>query len=169
MNTNEDFQARLNNYIPVCLTFCMFAIVGDGAVNALYILESRSVDGTNLTDYLLTFGFLFIWIWAIRALAKFGLDVLPHAPKNKRGRVLPLWFAGMTLTACISIYMSSSFLGLGIAIEDYFSSKIQEINSKASSMIEAQRKANSLQVIFQSSETSANVLYEMEKNSRICL
>ncbi len=163
MSSYTTFQTNLDKFIPVCMTFCLIAIIGDGAINALYILESRSVDGATLGDSLLAVGFLILWVGAIRALTMLGLEVLPHAPKEQRNRVLPLWFAGMTLTAVISIYMSSAFLGLGIAEQDYFSSKTQEINAKAAEIIEAQRTANSLQVIFQSSEGSAKVLYEMEK------
>ena len=163
MTTYNNFQTNLDKFIPVCMAFCMIAIIGDGAINALYILESRSVDGATLGDYLLSVGFLILWVGAIRALTMLGLEVLPHAPKEQRNRVLPLWLAGMGLTAIISIYMSSSFLGLGIAEQDYFSSKTQEINAKAAAIIEAQRTANSLQVIFQSSEGSAKVLHEMEK------
>ncbi len=164
MSINNNFQINLEKFIPVCMAFCMIAIVGDGAVNALYILESRSVDGATLGDYLLTVGFFILWVGAIRTLTMLGLQLLPYASKEKRNRVLPLWFSGMILTATISIYLSSSFLGLGIAIQDYFTSKTQEINSKAALIIEAQRKANSLQVVFQSSEASAKVLYEMEKS-----
>lgn len=163
MTTYNNFQTNLDKFIPVCMAFCMIAIIGDGAINALYILESRSIDGATLGDYLLAVGFLILWVGAIRALTMLGLEVLPHAPKEQRNHVLPLWFAGMALTAVISIYMSSSFLGLGIAKQDYFSSKTQEINAQAASIIEAQRTANSLQVIFQSSEGSAKVLHEMEK------
>lgn len=157
------FQKHLDKFIALATTVCLIAIVGDGAVNALYILDSRTVDGTSLSDYLLTAGFFILWVGLVRALTMLGIEVLPYSPMEKRKKVLPLWFAGMALTACISIYMSSSFLALGIAEKEYFSSTTQNINAKAASTIEAQRTANSLQVVFQSSEASAKVLHEMEK------
>lgn len=157
------FQEHLEKFIGLATTVCIIAIAGDGAVNSLYILDSRTVDGASLSDYLLTAGFFILWVGLVRALTMLGIEVLPYSPIDKRKRVLPLWFVGMALTACISIYMSSSFLALGIAEKEYFSSTTQNINSQAASTIEAQRTANSLQVVFQSSEASAKVLHDMEK------
>lgn len=157
------FQKHFDKFVVLATTVCLIAIVGDGAVNALYILDSRTVDGTSLSDYVLTAGFFVLWVGLVRALTMLGIEVLPYSPMDRRKKVLPLWFAGMALTACISIYMSSSFLALGIAEKEYFSSTTQNINAMAASTIEAQRTANSLQVVFQSSEASAKVLHEMEK------
>lgn len=88
MSSYSTFQTNLDKFIPVCMTFCLIAIIGDGAINALYILESRSVDGATLGDSLLAVGFLILWVGAIRALTMLGLEVLPHAPKRRISREL---------------------------------------------------------------------------------
>ncbi len=152
-------------FIPLAVTLSFFSIVGDGVIDTLYILKGQSNDGLSPSDLFIGVAFFSLWVLAISALMKLGLQVLPFASKEKRAKVIPIWSASMFLTGCVSSFMSTSYLGEHLAKQEYATHVVQSTNLSAEKIIEIQKTGNSLQNIFNAALASLKVLYETEKRS----
>lgn len=166
--TQLTFNTQLAKFIPYVIAFCIMGIVVDAGINTAYIYQGQASDGVGATDLILCVAFFAIWVMALTTLTKLGLEVLPHASKAKRAKILPFWLGCMGIIASTSVYMTTATLGLDLARSDDNARIIRKTSADADKIIEYQGLGNQVQTVLNGAVASLESLHQAELNGNVC-
>lgn len=139
-------------------------IFSDTAINAGFVYEALSVDGSGLVAIFATLIFAIFWFSAISWATSFGIDLLSDTDEKTRNRTLPIWTLFMAAVMALSVFMSGSFLAKGIADNEHIHTTFSELNLVTSETRQQSSEISRLETVFETVSSSAIIMKELEVN-----
>lgn len=127
-----------------------------------YAWTSRTVDGIDASDFLVTFAVSGGIFGVLFMLMRVGIKVLPLLSRETRKLAVPIWLLLSAIGATVSISTSLMFLAQPRAEYEYFKSLLVEVTEDAESIIEGHARADNLQAVAQSVESVATPMLDNE-------
>jgi len=156
------FSNSLTKLKRSLINICRIGISVDAGINAKNIYESMSFIGDGFIAFLIAALFFVFWVVSVSWLVSFGVEVLADADEAEKKRVLPYWASGMLFALLISVWMSASTLGTGIAENEYLENTTHQVSAGTSDISNAVSQLVGMETVFQTAFSKAESMYKSE-------
>lgn len=132
----------------------------DALMNGLFI--------GNMTTHLGTMSFLImlivsiVWFVVVKTIYKYAIEDVPQEPKPIREKIVPVIFIVLITILSISTFMSTSYLALPSAKQEWIDQHSKALNDKTSAIITATRRVSSLENVLDTVATNARQMQSAE-------